>query len=78
MVSRLTYDKHYTLNLNILTSQIEGNWQLSANIAESGKVDFTYAGSKWFVNSVTYNGSYNAKKSYTINAERWQHYPAQN
>ena len=76
MVSRLTYDKHYTLNLTILTSQIEGNWQLSASIADSGKVDFSYAGSNWFVNSITYNGSYNQKKSYTINAERWLHYPA--
>ena len=71
MVSRLTYDKHWTLNLTLLTSTPSALTQIQ------GTYDFTYGGHKWFVNSVTYNGSYNQKKSYTINAERYQNYPAQ-
>lgn len=30
----------------------------------------------WKVQSINYNGSYNDKKKYTINLERWQNYPA--
>lgn len=75
-VNRLSFDRHWTLQLTFLTDKIGSNSELSG-IAESGQVDFTYAGKKWFVNSINYNGSYNAKKSYTIQAERWFNYPAQ-
>ena len=75
MVSRLTYDRHWTLNLTFLTNQADlSSGEVSA-ITGPGDTQFTYGGAKWFVNSITYNGSYNQKKSYTINAERWQNYP---
>lgn len=70
-VSRLTYDKHWTLNLTLLTDEP------SAVIATQGTNDFQYDGKKWFVNSVSYNGSYNGKKSYNIVAERYSQFPSQ-
>lgn len=70
VVNNLTYDRHKTLNLTFLTDQ-----PLSA-VVESGQTDFTYGGYKWFVNNVTYNGSYNGKKQYSLTAERWCNYPA--
>lgn len=69
MIGRLTYDRHWTLNLTLLTTTPSALTQLQ------GTYDFQYAQAKWFVNSVTYNGSYNQKKSYTINAERYKNYP---
>ena len=77
MVNRLSYDRHWTLSLTFLTNQIASTGELSANIAQSGQYDFTYAGHKWFVNGVTYNGSYNGKKQYSLTAERWINYPPQ-
>ena len=70
VVNNLTYDRHKTLNLTFLTDQA-----LSA-VVQSGQTDFTYGGYKWFVNNVTYNGSYNGKKQYSISAERWVNYPS--
>ena len=77
MVSRLTYDRHWTLNLTFLTDQADLSSGEVTAITSSGDTQFEYANAKWFVNSITYNGSYNQKKSYTINAERWQNYPSQ-
>lgn len=77
MVARLTYDKHWTLNLTFLTDQADLSSGEVTAITAPGDTQFTYANAKWFVNSITYNGSYNQKKSYTLNAERWQNYPAQ-
>ena len=77
MVARLTYDRHWTLNLTFLTDQADLSTGEITAITAPGDAQFTYGNAKWFVNSVTYNGSYNQKKSYTLNAERWQNYPAQ-
>lgn len=77
MVNRLSYDRHWTLSLTFLTDQIASTGELSAGIAQSGQYDFTYGGHKWFVNNITYNGSYNSKKQYSLTAERWINYPPQ-
>ena len=77
MVSMLTYDRNWTLNLTFLTDQADLSTGEVTAITAPGDTTFTYGGAKWFVNSVTYNGSYNSKKSYTLNAERWQNYPSQ-
>lgn len=70
-MSKLSYDQHWTLNLTFLTDNP------GALSALPGIYTFSYGGNKWSVNNVTYNGSYNSKKSYTINAERYQHFPEQ-
>lgn len=75
VVAQLDYDIHYTLVLNVI-----GN----GTIPEEGDLDFTYPAwknggteAKWRVSKVTYQGSYNDKKKYTINCERWANWPKQ-
>lgn len=75
MVSRLAYDSHWTLNLTFLTNQADLSTGEVTAIGTPGGT-FNYGAKTWYINSITYNGSYNQKKSYTLNAERWAHYPA--
>lgn len=75
VVHELDYDKHYTCTVQVIGT---------GTLPEVGKEDFKFLANEnkvdvvknWKVQSVTYNGSYNDKKKYTINLERWQNYPA--
>ena len=75
VVHELDYDKHYTCTVQVIGT---------GTLPEVGKEDFKFAANEtkvdvvknWKVQSVTYNGSYNDKKKYTINLERWENYPA--
>lgn len=74
VVYDLDYDRHYTCTLQVI-----GNGTLPT----VGDTTFSWKESpaastkkNWKVQSVNYNGSYNDKKKYTINLERWQNYPA--
>lgn len=75
MVHELDYDKHYTCTLQVIGT---------GTLPTVGAEDFTFTdgtevggtAKKWKVKSVTYNGSYQDKKKYTINLERWTNYPA--
>lgn len=74
VVYDLDYDRHYTCTLQVI-----GNGTLPG----VGSTTFSWKESpalgtvkNWKVQNVTYNGSYNDKKKYTINLERWQNYPA--
>lgn len=49
----------------------------AATLPEVGDTTFTYANAKWKVTNVTYAGSYQDKKKWTIAAERWYNFPAQ-
>lgn len=73
VVYDLDYDRHYTCTLQVI-----GNGSLPS----VGSTTFSWrqspsltATTNWKVQSVSYNGSYNDKKKYTINLERWQNYP---
>ena len=71
----LDYDKHYTCTLQVI-----GTGTLpevgAENFAFTAGTDEVGGTVKWKVQSVTYNGSYNDKKKYTISLERWTNYPA--
>lgn len=75
VVHELDYDKHYTCTVQVIGT---------GSLPEVGKEDFKFTANEtkvdvvknWKVQSVTYNGSYNDKKKYTINLERWENYPA--
>ena len=43
----------------------------------AGDTTFEWAGKKWKVNGVTYSGTYNDKKKYSVTFERWKNFPAQ-
>ena len=68
VIGQLDYDKHYTCQLDMI-----GN----GTVPIPGAVDVEYAGETWKVQSVTYQGSYNDKKKYTVNLERWHNFPVQ-
>lgn len=70
VVSQLDYDKHWTLSLGVIGDT-------DAALPEVGDTAFTYGGSKWKVTNVTYTGSYQDKKRWSIAAERWYNFPAQ-
>lgn len=81
-----TYDQK-----NALVSQldVDERWDFSATIIggsnedceleniECGDTAFSWNGKKWKVTSITYNGTYNDKKSYSITAFRTTNFPAQ-
>lgn len=66
VIGQLDYDKHFTCSIDMI-----GN----GTVPTAGDTNFTYAGSQWKVQSVTYQGSYQDKKKYSVNLERWVHFP---
>lgn len=73
VVSQLDYDHHYTCTLTVIGS---------GTVPNVGDIDFSWktedggaTTKNWKVQSVTFNGSYNDKKKYTINLERWDNFP---
>lgn len=78
VVSQLDYDEHFTLTLNMIGGTGgSGDGTEDAKLPAVGDIDFVYAERKWKVTNVTYNGSYQDKKSYTLTAERWTNFPVQ-
>ena len=78
VVSQLDYDEHFTLTLNMIGGTGgSGDGTEDTKLPEVGDTAFEYAGKKWKVTNVTYNGSYQDKKSYTVTAERWTNFPVQ-
>lgn len=75
-VSQLDYDKHWTCSLTVIggTGVEDGDHPLTDILP--GDTAFTFASKTWKVQNVTFNGTYNDKKRYTINLERWTHFPA--
>ena len=74
VVYDLDYDRHWTCTLQVIGT---------GTLPTVGATDFQWPESEgsvtkknWKVQSINYNGSYNDKKKYTINLERWQNYPA--
>ena len=74
VVYDLDYDRHYTCTLQVI-----GN----GTLPDVGSTTFLWKESpkestkkNWKVQDVEYNGSYNDKKKYTIQLERWYNYPA--
>lgn len=77
VVSELDYDEHETLNLTLLCDTTVAPIIGSGAAFKVGDTAFSYNGKKWKLKTVTYTGSYNAKKQYQLTAERWLNWPAQ-
>ena len=73
VVSQLDYDQHWTMSMNVIGG--DGSENGSVGSISAGDIDFTWAGHKWKVTGVQYQGNYADKKKYTINAERWRNFP---
>ena len=76
VVSQLDYDTHWSMSMTVIGG--DGTETGGPAGLKPGDIDFEWAGKKWKITSVTYAGSYQDKKKYTISAERWTNFPAQN
>lgn len=74
LVSQLDVDERWDMSMTVIGGSDE-----DATLAglEVGDITFTWNGKKWKVNSCTYNGTYNDKKSYSITAFRTTNFPQQ-
>ena len=74
LVSQLDVDERWDMSMTVIGGSDE-----DATLAglEVGDITFTWNGKKWKVNSCTYNGTYNDKKSYSITAFRTTNFPKQ-
>lgn len=75
-MSQLDYDEHFALSLTVLCDSATAPITGTGSSFQPGDTAFSYNNKKWKLTSVTYTGSYNGKKQYQINAERWRNFPA--
>ena len=75
LVSELDTDEQWTATMTV----IGGNGDEDATIPgiEVGQTDLQWNNKKWKVRDVTYNGTYNDKKSYSVTLFRSTNFPAQ-
>lgn len=74
-VSELTYDKKWTGSMTVIGG--DGSEDGSVGSILVGDTTFAWAGHKWKVDSVTYTGTYNDKKKYSVSFHRFVNFPAQ-
>ena len=74
-VSQLDYDQHWTGSMTVIGG--DGSEDGSVGNISVGDTTFTWAGHKWKVTGITYQGNYQDKKKYTINFFRATNFPAQ-
>lgn len=77
VVSQLDYDKHWTLQLDVIGDSALLPFTGDSSAADVGDITFNYGGFNWKLNSCAYTGSYQDKKKYVLNAERWMWFPTQ-
>lgn len=75
VVSQLDYDKHWTMSMTVIGG--DGSEDGSVGSIVAGDTAFTWAGHKWKVTGVAYQGNYADKKKYTVSFERWANFPSQ-
>lgn len=74
-VSQLDYDKHWTGSMTVIGG--DGSEDGSVGGIVAGDTAFEWAGHKWKVTNVTYQGNYADKKKYSVSFERWENFPSQ-
>ena len=78
LVSELDYDETWSLVLNVIGGTGgSGDCTEDTALPQVGDTTFAYAGHKWKVDGVAYQGSFADKKKYTITAHRNKQFPAQ-
>lgn len=76
-VSQLDIDEQWTLNLSFLCDYTHNPIDSANPAVKVGQIDFQYGGHTWKVTGISYSGAYNAKKMYTLTAERYKNFPTQ-
>ena len=78
IVSRLDLDHIYDATVEVIGGSSEdGTLSSSGGNIEVGDIAYSFAGHNWKVTGVTYNGSFQDKKRYTVTLQRSTNFPAQ-
>ena len=78
IVSRLDLDHIYDATVEVIGGSTEdGTLSSSGGNIEVGDIAYSFAGHNWKVTGVTYNGSFQDKKRYTVTLQRSTNFPAQ-
>ena len=76
IVSRLDLDHIYDATVEVIGGSTEdGTLSASGGNIEVGDIAYNFAGHNWKVVSVTYNGSFQDKRRYTVSMTRSTNYP---
>lgn len=75
LVSQLDYDERWDMSMEVIGG--DGDEDATLPGLSAGMLDFTWNNKKWKVTGITYNGTYNDKKRYTVTAFRTHSFPAQ-
>lgn len=75
LVSELDTDEQWTVSMTVIGG--DGNEDATIPGITVGDTAFEFNGKKWKVRSCTYNGTYNDKKSYSLELFRSTNFPAQ-
>ena len=75
LVSELDTDEQWTASMTVIGG--DGNEDATIPGITVGDTAFEFNGKKWKVRSCTYNGTYNDKKSWSIELFRSTNFPAQ-
>ena len=78
IVSRLDLDHIYDATVEVIGGSTEdGTLSASGGNIEVGDIAYNFAGHNWKVQSITYNGSFQDKKRYTVTLQRSTNFPAE-
>ena len=76
IVSRLDLDHIYDATVEVIGGSTEdGTLSASGGEIQVGDIAYNFAGHNWKVVGVTYNGSFQDKKRYTVSLQRSSNYP---
>ena len=76
IVSRLDLDHIYDATVEVIGGSTEdGTLSASGGNIEVGDIAYNFAGHNWKVTGVTYNGSFQDKKRYTVTLQRSTNFP---
>lgn len=78
IVSRLDLDHIYDATVEVIGGSSEdGTLSAQGGEIQVGDIAYNFAGHVWKVTGVTYNGSFQDKKRYTVSLQRSTNFPAQ-
>ena len=76
IVSRLDLDHIYDATVEVIGGSTEdGTLSASGGNIEVGDIAYNFAGHNWKVTGVTYNGSFQDKRRYTVQLQRSTNFP---
>lgn len=74
-MSQLDYDSRWNGSMTVIGG--DGSEDGSVGGLQVGDTTFEWAGHRWKITNITYQGTYNDKKKYSVTFFRAKNFPAQ-